>query len=143
MQRFQSRVTGVHELDKVAQELMTSLNQKKLLAIHGKMGAGKTTFIKAICKYLNVIDIVNSPTFSIINQYECDNGDAVFHFDFYRLENPQEALDIGIYEYWDSGMLCLMEWPEKVEKLLPEDCVYLNITEDELSGDRLFEWEVF
>jgi tRNA threonylcarbamoyladenosine biosynthesis protein TsaE len=142
MQRFQINITGIHELDQVAQELINSLNQKKLLAIYGKMGAGKTTFIKSICKYLDVIDVVNSPTFSIINQYECSNGDAVFHFDFYRIEKPQEALDIGIFEYWDSGMLCLMEWPEKVEKLLPEDCVYLKITEDELSGDRLFEWEV-
>jgi len=142
MKKYSIKVKDIDELPMVARELLGSLNSKNLIAFYGKMGAGKTTFIKAVCKELSVDQIVNSPTFSIVNQYETRKGDLVNHFDFYRLESYQEALDIGIFDYWDSGDLCLMEWPEKVEKLLPEDCVYLNIIEDESSGMRTISWEV-
>ena len=142
MKKYSIKVKDIDELPMVARELLGSLNSKNLIAFYGKMGAGKTTFIKAVCKELSVDQIVNSPTFSIVSQYETRKGNLVNHFDFYRLESYQEALDIGIFDYWDSGDLCLMEWPEKVEKLLPEDCVYLNIIEDESSGMRTISWEV-
>jgi len=142
MKKYSVQVKDIEELPKVARQLLDSLDSKNLIAFYGEMGAGKTTFIKAICQELSVDQIVNSPTFSIVNQYETQKGEMVNHFDFYRLESYQEALDIGIFDYWDSGDLCLMEWPEKVEKLLPEDCVYLNIIEDELSDMRTISWEV-
>jgi tRNA threonylcarbamoyladenosine biosynthesis protein TsaE len=142
MAKFRTQVNSIKELPQAATKLLESLGDNKLIAFYGKMGAGKTTFIKAICEALGVLEIVNSPTFSIINQYETGQGELVNHFDFYRLETYQEALDIGIFDYWDSGDLCLMEWPEKVEKLLPEECVYLEIAEEELSGSRIISWEL-
>ncbi|NPD46481.1 MULTISPECIES: tRNA (adenosine(37)-N6)-threonylcarbamoyltransferase complex ATPase subunit type 1 TsaE [unclassified Lentimicrobium] len=142
MSKYEFKAEGPSDLSKIAQSLIKSLGEHKIVAFKGEMGAGKTTFIKAICEFLQVDGIVNSPTFSIINQYDTLKGDIVFHFDFYRLETYQEALDIGIYDYLESGNLCLMEWPEKVEKLLPEECVYLKIKEDELTGDRIIKWEV-
>jgi len=142
MAKFNIQVNSLQDLPGAAKILLNSLGKHRLLAFYGKMGAGKTTFIKSICNALGVDEIVNSPTFSIINQYETSNGKLVNHFDFYRLESYQEALDIGIFDYWDSGYMCLMEWPEKVEKLLPEDCVYLDIFEDEQTGYRTISWEV-
>jgi tRNA threonylcarbamoyladenosine biosynthesis protein TsaE len=141
MTKYSIQIDNVEELSKAAKMLMESLGEKTLVALHGQMGAGKTTFIKSICRIMGVTDIVNSPTFSIVNQYETDDGSLIFHFDFYRLESAQEALDIGIFDYWDSGALCLMEWPGKVEKLLPEECVYLDIIEDEINGKRTISWE--
>lgn len=142
MSKYEFKAENLSDLPKIAQSLVASLGEYKLIAFYGEMGAGKTTFIKAICEFLQVEGIVNSPTFSIINQYNTLKGDIVFHFDFYRLESYQEALDIGVFDYWESGNLCLMEWPEKVEKLLPEECVYLEIMEDQLSGDRIVKWEI-
>jgi tRNA threonylcarbamoyladenosine biosynthesis protein TsaE len=105
------------------------------------MGAGKTTFTTAVCKALGVReDAVSSPTFAIVNEYRAGDGKPVFHFDFYRLEDPAEALDIGLYDYLDSGHLCLMEWPENVEPLLPEETlrVHISVLPDH---SRLLEWE--
>ena len=135
-------IQSVEELKIVAEALIKSMSDATVFAFFGPMGAGKTTFIKAICSTLGVRDVVNSPTFAIINEYVHPNGEPIFHFDFYRLNKEQEAIDIGYHEYIDSGNLCLMEWPEKVEKLLPEECVYLEIKEDELTGDRIVKWEV-
>lgn len=142
MSKYEYLAKDLSDLPGIAKSLIESLGHRKLIAFQGTMGAGKTTFIKSVCDYLEVVGVVNSPTFSIINQYETLNDEVIFHFDFYRLESYQEALDIGIFDYWESGNLCLMEWPEKLEKLLPEECVYLNITEDELSGDRMIRWEI-
>jgi len=142
MAEYKIIVNSIDELPEAANKLLASLGSKRLLAFYGEMGVGKTTFIKAICAEMGVVDIVNSPTFSIVNQYEAKNSSIIFHFDFYRLDSYQEALDIGIFDYWDSDALCLMEWPEKIEKLLPEDCVYLELTEDEISGARSIRWEV-
>ena len=97
------------------------------------MGAGKTTFTKAICKVLGVPDSVNSPTFTIINEYRTKEGEPVYHFDFYRIDKLEEAYDIGFDEFVDSGRLCLIEWPEKIEKLLPEETlrVYIKVLPDD------------
>jgi len=142
MKKYVYNAKSIVDLQPIAKELILSISPNTIVAFKGKMGAGKTTFIKTICEELFVLDTVNSPTFSIINQYVTRENDFVYHFDFYRLEKAEEALDIGLYDYLDSGSICLMEWPEKIEKLLPEDCVYLEITEDLLSGDRVISWEV-
>jgi tRNA threonylcarbamoyladenosine biosynthesis protein TsaE len=92
------------------------------------MGAGKTTFIKAICEELGVEDTVNSPTFAIVNEYTAGNGDPVYHFDFYRIKKLEEVYDMGYEEYFDSGNICLIEWPELIDELLPDDVVKVNIT---------------
>lgn len=102
------------------------MGEKRVFAFYGKMGAGKTTFIKAICEALGVEDVVTSPTFAIVNEYKTPQG-AIFHFDFYRIKNLREAYDIGCEEYFYSGCPCFIEWPELVEELLPEDIVKVNI----------------
>ena len=97
------------------------------------MGVGKTTLIKEICKQLGVLDTISSPTFSLVNEYETSKNEKVFHFDFYRITNEEEALDMGIEEYFDNNDWCLIEWPENIENLLPLDAVeiHLSILEDQ------------
>ena len=112
----------------VAHQFVEAIGNRTHIAFDGEMGAGKTTFIKAVCDELGVIDIVNSPTFSIVNDYETADGRHIYHFDFYRLKSPQEALDFGIEEYFASNSLCLMEWPEQIEPLLPDDTLQVTIT---------------
>ncbi|MDA3906292.1 MAG: tRNA (adenosine(37)-N6)-threonylcarbamoyltransferase complex ATPase subunit type 1 TsaE [Bacteroidales bacterium] len=135
-------IKSVDELKIVADALIESMAESNVFALYGSMGAGKTTFIKAICSALGVENVVNSPTFAIINEYAHPNGEPIFHFDFYRLNSAQEALNIGYQEYIESGHLCLMEWPEKIENLLPENCVYVNIQSDYSTGLRTIYWEV-
>ena len=105
------------------------------------MGAGKTTFTTAVCKVLGVQeDAVSSPTFAIVNEYRTADGSPLFHFDFYRIERLEEALDIGLYDYLDSGCLCLMEWPENIEDLLPEETLKVTI-QVAPDGSRTLSWE--
>ena len=105
------------------------------------MGAGKTTFTTAVCKVLGVSeDAVSSPTFAIVNEYRSASGEPIYHFDFYRINKQAEALDIGLYEYLDSGALCLMEWPENIESLLPEETLKVSITVLP-DGSRRLSWE--
>jgi tRNA threonylcarbamoyladenosine biosynthesis protein TsaE len=111
------------QLSQVARKLIETYPDKRVFAVYGAMGAGKTTFIKSVCKELNVTDIVGSPTFSIINQYQTRDGNPIYHFDFYRMKKPEEAFDIGYEEYLYSGNYCFLEWPEIIENLLPEDCI--------------------
>ena len=118
------------EIRAVAKEFVAALGNRTVVAFYGKMGVGKTTFIKAVCEELGVTDVINSPTFAIVNEYMSGAGEPVYHFDFYRIRRPEEVLDIGYYEYIDSGCLCLMEWPELIEDLLPEETVRVNITEN-------------
>ena len=118
------------EIRAVAKEFVAALGNRTVVAFYGKMGVGKTTFIKAVCEELGVTDVINSPTFAIVNEYMSGAGEPVYHFDFYRIRRPEEVLDIGFYEYIDSGCLCLMEWPELIEDLLPEETVRVNITEN-------------
>lgn len=124
------QIKKLDEINTVAKEFVAALGNRTVVAFYGKMGVGKTTFIKAVCEELGVSDVINSPTFAIVNEYLSGEGQPVYHFDFYRIRRPEEVLDIGFYEYIDSGCLCLMEWPELIENLLPEETVRVNITEN-------------
>jgi tRNA threonylcarbamoyladenosine biosynthesis protein TsaE len=117
----------IENLQEVAKKAITSAKSKTIWIFEGEMGAGKTTLIKAICKELGVKSNVQSPTFSIVNEYQTKTGETIYHFDFYRLKNETEALDFGIEEYFDSGNICLLEWADKIELLLPENCFKINI----------------
>jgi len=137
----QIHISGLEQLDQAAREFLRQVEGHPLIAFYAPMGAGKTTFTTAVCKALGVQeDAVSSPTFAIVNEYRGAGGRPVFHFDFYRIENPAEALDIGLYDYLDSGHLCLMEWPENVEDLLPEETlkIQIKVLPD---GSRCLEWE--
>jgi tRNA threonylcarbamoyladenosine biosynthesis protein TsaE len=112
------KVNDESELFEVAKELLDFADSQKIFCLFGEMGAGKTTFVKALCKALGVLDLVSSPTFSIVNEYATEKGEAVFHFDFYRIRNLEEAYDIGYENYFFSGDYCFIEWPEKIESLL-------------------------
>lgn len=118
------------DLGNAAKELLTFCGETKVITFSGNLGAGKTTFIKAICKQLGVVDTVSSPTFSIINEYCDSNNIPVFHFDFYRLKSTQEAEDTGCADYFFSNYFCFIEWPAIVESLLPEEYVQVEITVD-------------
>jgi len=126
-------------LESAAKEFIKQTGNSAVFAFRGKMGAGKTTFIKAVCEALGVSETVNSPSFAIINVYESDTtGKTIYHFDFYRINSVQEAVNIGAEDYFNSGSLCFIEWPEKVESLLPVDTVWVDITEQE-GGSRIVE----
>jgi tRNA threonylcarbamoyladenosine biosynthesis protein TsaE len=115
-------VNSLSDLDQAAISLLDFAGAEKIFVFEGDMGAGKTTFIKVLAKSLGIKELVSSPTFSIVNEYEAD-GNTFYHFDFYRIKNLQEAYDIGYEEYFYSGNTCFIEWPEKVEELLPEHYV--------------------
>ncbi|MBQ3926227.1 MAG: tRNA (adenosine(37)-N6)-threonylcarbamoyltransferase complex ATPase subunit type 1 TsaE [Bacteroidaceae bacterium] len=125
------KIASLDEIGKAAKEFVAAMGDKKVFAFYGKMGAGKTTFIKAVCEELGVEDVINSPTFAIVNEYVDGQGDPIYHFDFYRIKNPQEVLDIGYEDYVYSGHVCFMEWPELIENLLPDDAVKVTIEEEE------------
>ena len=128
-------------LEKAAEQFLKEIGDNKLIAFYAPMGAGKTTFTTAVCKALGVSeDAVSSPTFAIVNEYRSATGEPVFHFDFYRIEKDSEALDIGLYEYLDSGALCLMEWPENIEDLLPQETLKVSISVNP-DGSRLLSWD--
>jgi tRNA threonylcarbamoyladenosine biosynthesis protein TsaE len=121
-------IDSLESIDAAAGEFAAALGENRIVAFYGSMGAGKTTFISALCRYFGVEDDVCSPTFTIVNEYRAADGDSIFHFDFYRIESLKEAVDIGFEEYLYSGSLCLIEWPEKVEPLLPEQTLNVRIT---------------
>lgn len=118
-----------------AYEFVQNIGSSTVFAFNGKMGAGKTTFIKAICEMLGVEGNVNSPTFSIVNEYVASENKVIYHFDFYRIENIQEAIDLGVEDYLYSGSLCFIEWAENIEPLLPDSLVIVEIIELE-NGKR-------
>lgn len=120
-------IDSLESIDEAAREFAAQLGENRIVAFYGSMGAGKTTFISALCRYYGVADDVCSPTFTIVNEYRAANGDSIFHFDFYRIDSLREAVDIGFEEYLYSGSLCLIEWPEKVEELLPEETLKVRI----------------
>lgn len=131
-------IESEEQLREVAKELLASLDGRTVVALRGEMGAGKTTLIRAVAEELGVEDQVTSPTFALVNQYEGGAGERLFHFDFYRIEDEREAFDLGYEEYFYSGDLCFVEWPEKIEGLLPEERVELRI-HVEGEKERTFE----
>ncbi|MCR4853132.1 MAG: tRNA (adenosine(37)-N6)-threonylcarbamoyltransferase complex ATPase subunit type 1 TsaE [Prevotella sp.] len=132
-------IDNIDHIGEAAQQFIDNLPAGNVFAFYGKMGAGKTTFIKALCQKLGVEDEVTSPTFAIVNEYQA--GDQcptplIYHFDFYRIKRLEEAYDIGFDDYIDSGNLCFIEWPELIEDLLPEDATSVSIEEKE-DGSRI------
>jgi len=130
---------SIEEYLKAGEIILKTFPENKVFAFYGKMGVGKTTLIKAICSYLGVKELVNSPSFAIINEYKSASLESIFHMDYYRIKNIKEAFDIGYEDYIYSGSYCFIEWPEKIEELLPEDIVNITITEDEL-GKRIISF---
>jgi tRNA threonylcarbamoyladenosine biosynthesis protein TsaE len=117
----------VSEIENTASNFLDTIKGKNVIAFTGEMGAGKTTFITAVCKALNVIGTISSPTFSIINQYKTANGGLIYHMDLYRLKNEQEALNAGVEDCLYSGDICLVEWPEKAPNIFPDDTLHIKI----------------
>jgi tRNA threonylcarbamoyladenosine biosynthesis protein TsaE len=117
-------------LPAAAKKLLDYTGEKRIFAFYGSMGAGKTTIIKAICEVLGAIDIVSSPTFTLVNEYRTSNGEALYHIDFYRIKKQEEVFDFGVEEYLTGESYCFMEWPELVEELLPPETVSVRISVD-------------
>ncbi|MCQ2182325.1 MAG: tRNA (adenosine(37)-N6)-threonylcarbamoyltransferase complex ATPase subunit type 1 TsaE [Bacteroidales bacterium] len=133
-------IKDLQSLDSAAREFLDLTKGHRLIAFYAPMGAGKTTFTTALCRVLGVnSDAVSSPTFAIVNEYRTSGGESVYHFDFYRLKGPSEALDIGLYDYLDSGSLCLMEWPENIEAIIPEETLKVKIMVGS-DGSRTLQW---
>ena len=139
--RHELTIHSLEEIDEVAHRFLDEIAGHSLVAFYAPMGAGKTTFTTAVCRALGVEeDAVSSPTFSIVNEYKTGSGEPMYHFDFYRLDNIAEALDIGFYDYVDSGCLCMMEWPENIEDIIPGETlkVSIKVNPDE---SRTLSWE--
>ena len=134
-------ITGLDRINDAAKQFIEKMGDNTVFAFRGDMGAGKTTFIKAICEHLGVEDVINSPTFAIVNEYRSGSGELIYHFDFYRINKPEEAYDFGYEDYFYSGALCFIEWPEKVEDLLPSDSVDVFIEETD-NGSRVLTMNV-
>jgi tRNA threonylcarbamoyladenosine biosynthesis protein TsaE len=134
---FKLTIKSESELANAAKKFLTSFPSQKIFAFHGELGAGKTTFIKALCQQLGVRDAMSSPSFSLVNEYRNEKNIPIYHFDLYRLKNPQEAFDIGMEEYLYSGNYCFVEWPEKAGEILPEETVHVKITS--LNEERVIE----
>ncbi|MFV0377170.1 MAG: tRNA (adenosine(37)-N6)-threonylcarbamoyltransferase complex ATPase subunit type 1 TsaE [Mangrovibacterium sp.] len=126
---FSIQVNSLDDLPQAAKQFIASFPNERLFAFYGKMGAGKTTFIKALCRTMGSVDNITSPTFALLNEYDTKLPQKVYHFDFYRLKDMTEAMDLGFDDYVDSGNYCFMEWPERIERLLPEHLVEVHIEE--------------
>jgi tRNA threonylcarbamoyladenosine biosynthesis protein TsaE len=135
---FQIEIKELLDLQDTAKQLLRSFPEDRIFAFYGAMGAGKTTFIKALCRELGSHDNITSPTFALINEYSTGDGSVIYHFDFYRIKKMDEAYDLGYEDYIYSGNYCFIEWPEMIESLLPEGIVHVKIIESE-NGNRLFE----
>ena len=126
------KIQSLDTINETAKEFVSAMGDNTVFAFHGPMGAGKTTFIKAVCESLGVEDVINSPTFAIVNEYRSQSAELIYHFDFYRINKIEEAYDFGYEDYFYSGSLCFIEWPEKIEDILPTDVVnvVIEIQED-------------
>ena len=135
------KINSLDSIHEAAKQFIAAMEDNTVFAFYGKMGAGKTTFIKAICEELGVTDVINSPTFAIVNEYRSDEtGELIYHFDFYRIDSVDEVFDLGYEEYFYSGDLCLVEWPEKIEQLIPDDVMEVRISAGD-DEERIFEIE--
>lgn len=122
------KINSLADINEAAKQFIENMGGGKVFAFYGKMGAGKTTFIKAICEELGVDDVITSPTFAIVNEYQsATTGDSIYHFDFYRIKKLEEVYDMGYEDYFYSGSLCFLEWPELIDDLLPEDATKVTI----------------
>ena len=131
------RIENIEKIREAAREFVANIGDSSVFAFYGKMGAGKTTFIKAVCEELGVEDVITSPTFAIVNEYRSDaSGELIYHFDFYRVKKIEEVYDMGFEDYFYSGALCFIEWPELCEEVLPEDTVKVTI-EESSDGTRV------
>ena len=134
------KITSLNDIDNAAKAVVEAMDQNTVFAFYGKMGAGKTTFIKAVCEALGVTEVVNSPTFSIVNEYRSETtGELIYHFDFYRIKKIDEVYDMGYEDYFYSGAVCFIEWPELIEELLPGEAVKVEIAEQE-DGSRIVKF---
>ena len=133
------RINSLDTIHEAAKEFIKGMGDGKVFAFYGKMGAGKTTFIKALCEVLGVKDVITSPTFAIINEYTDGNNNPIYHFDFYRIKKLEAVYDMGYEDYFYSGNLCLLEWPELVEDVLPENVIKVTI-EEQPDGSRLLTY---
>lgn len=122
-------ISSLDAINEAAKQFVAAMGSNRVFAFYGKMGAGKTTFIKALCTELGVDDVITSPTFAIVNEYTAGDGSPIYHFDFYRIKKLDEVYDMGYEDYFYNGGLCLIEWPELIESLLPEDAVEVHIAE--------------
>ena len=133
------RINSLDTIHEAAKDFIKGMGDGKVFAFYGKMGAGKTTFIKALCEVLGVKDVITSPTFAIINEYTDGNDNPIYHFDFSRIKKLEEVYDMGYEDYFYSGNLCLLEWPELVEDVLPENVIKVTI-EEQPDGSRLLTY---
>ena len=129
-------INGLDTIRSAARQFIENIGSSRVFAFYGKMGAGKTTFVKALCEELGCDDVITSPTFAIVNEYTDGEQLPVYHFDFYRIKKLEEVYDMGYEEYFYSGALCLIEWPELIEDVLPDDTVRVTI-EEQADGSRL------
>ena len=133
------QIKSINEIREAARQFVSEIGNRRVFAFYGTMGAGKTTFIKAVCEELGVTDVITSPTFAIVNEYSPSSdllpSSKIYHFDFYRIKKLEEVYDMGYEDYFYSGALCFIEWPELIEELLPEDAVKVSIFEQE-DGSR-------
>ncbi len=132
-------INDLQHIHDAAKTFINNMPGGRVYAFYGKMGAGKTTFIKALCEELGVEDVITSPTFALVNEYTSGEGDPIYHFDFYRIKKLEEVYDMGYEDYFYSGNLCLLEWPELIEPILPDDAVKVTITPQE-DGTRILEF---
>jgi tRNA threonylcarbamoyladenosine biosynthesis protein TsaE len=130
------KIESLDQIHEAAKKFIAAIDENTVFALYGKMGAGKTTFVKAICEELGVTDVINSPTFAIVNEYRSEEtAELIYHFDFYRINKLEEVYDMGYEDYFYSGALCFIEWPELVEELLPGNTIKVSIEEQE-DGSR-------
>ncbi len=136
MQDITFEINNIEELSKVSDLLLDWREKSNIIAFYGTMGAGKTTLVKNLCQKLGVSDEVNSPTFALVNEYQTETFDSIFHFDFYRIKSLEEVFDIGYEDYFYGGSLCLLEWPELIDPLMPEHFIKVEITHGDADTSR-------